>query len=61
MLNQDLQVYDVRKTGATIQVRGENLVTLDASDGSAMPEKLAEDALKMLRLSLYRYVLNGTL
>jgi Zn-dependent protease with chaperone function len=61
MLNQDLQVYDVRKTGATIQIRGENLVTLDTSDGSAVPEKLAEDALKMLRLSLYRYVLNGTL
>ncbi|WP_309714580.1 M48 family metalloprotease [Armatimonas sp.] len=61
VLNQDLQVYDVRKTGATIQVRGEHLVTLEATDGSAAPEKLADDACKMLRLSLYRYVLNGTL
>ena len=61
VLNQDLQVYDVRKSGATIQVRGEHLITLEASDGTGAPEKLAEDACKMLRLALYRYVLNGTL
>ena len=60
-LDQDLQVYDVRKQGTSIQIRGQHLVTLDASDGTAPPEKLAEDACKMLRLSLYRYVLNGTL
>lgn len=60
-LNQDLQVYDIRKQGASIQVRGQHLITLETSDGSVVPEKLAEDACKLLRLSLYRYVLNGTL
>jgi beta-barrel assembly-enhancing protease len=61
ILDQDLQVYDVRKQGASIQVRGQHLVTLDATDGGGTPDKLADDACKMLRLSLYRYVLNGTL
>jgi beta-barrel assembly-enhancing protease len=60
-LDQDVQVYDVRKQGSSIQIRGEHLVTLDVSDGTAPPDKLADDACKMLRLSLYRYVLNGTL
>lgn len=60
-LDQELQVYDVRKQGSSIQVRGQHLVTLEASDGAGAPDKLADDACKMLRLSLYRYVLNGTL
>jgi hypothetical protein len=60
-LDQDLQVYDVRKQGATIKIRDQHLVTLEAGDGNAPPDKLADDACKMLRLSLYRYVLNGTL
>lgn len=60
-LDQDLQVYDVRKQGPSIQIRGQHLVTLEAGDGAFPPEKLADDACKMLRLSLYRYVLNGTL
>ena len=56
-----VQVYDVRKLGSAIQIRGEHLVTLETGDGTLPPEKLADDACKMLRLSLYRYVLNGTL
>jgi beta-barrel assembly-enhancing protease len=60
-LDQDLQVYDVRKQGTSIQIRGQNLVTLETTDGTAPLDKLADDACKMLRLSLYRYVLNGTL
>ncbi|MBB6053378.1 M48 family metalloprotease [Armatimonas rosea] len=60
-LDQDLQVYDVRKQGTSIQIRGQHLVTLETSDGAAPVDKLADDACKMLRLSLYRYVLNGTL
>lgn len=60
-LDQELQVYDVRKLGSAIQIRGEHLVTLETGDGTLPPERLADDACKMLRLSLYRYVLNGTL
>jgi beta-barrel assembly-enhancing protease len=59
-LNRPLQLYDISRRGVSVFVRGQNILTVEATDAPGnSPEAQAEVAVKTLRSALYRYILEG--
>ncbi len=59
-LDRPLQMYDITRRGASVIVRSQNIVTIEASDApGTSPDTQAETAIKNLRSALYRYILEG--
>lgn len=64
LLDQDLQIYDLTRRGATIYARGASVLSVHDEDITAYstaitPETAADNAYKTLRNALYRHLLNG--
>lgn len=65
LLDDNLQIYDLTMSGATISARGKAVLTVGADDVAAYtaanttPQIAAESAFKTLRNALYRHLLNG--
>ncbi len=62
LLDQDLQIYDVKKTGAQVVARGQTILDASPDDArlvpGATPESLADQAYRVLRNALYKQSLN---
>ncbi|MGC4047163.1 MAG: M48 family metalloprotease [Armatimonas sp.] len=59
-LDKPLQLYDITRRGSSVLVRGQNIVTIEASDvPGTSTDTQAETATKNLRNALYRYILEG--
>lgn len=62
LLDQDLQIYDVKKTGAQVVARGQTILEALPDDArlvpGATPESLADQAWRVLRNALYKQSLN---
>jgi predicted Zn-dependent protease len=59
-LNRPLQLYDITRKGASVLVRGQTIVTVEASDAPGTPpDAQAEAASRALKSALYRYILEG--
>ncbi len=68
LLDQNIQIYDLTRRGATIYAHGEPVLAVRSDDMSAYPasasgglspEAAADTAFKTLRNALYRHLLNG--
>jgi hypothetical protein len=64
LLDQDLQIYDIKQNGAAVVARGQTILRVEPDDaalaepaGSA--EAVAEQAFKVLRTALYKQFLDG--
>jgi predicted Zn-dependent protease len=62
LLDDNLQIYDVKKTGAQVVARGQTIVDALPDDArlvpGATPESLADQAFRVLRNALYKQSLN---
>lgn len=64
LLDDNLQIYDVKKTGAQVVARGQTILDASPDDArlvpGATPESLADQAYRVLRNALYKQSLNDT-
>ena len=64
LLDQDLQIYDVKKDGTRVVARGQTLFAVQPEDAAlspasaGSPESVADQAYKVLRNALYKQVLD---
>lgn len=63
LLDQDLQIYDVKRSGTTISARGQTILTVQQEDAQlskmASAEAAADQAYKILRNALYKQFLDS--